>query len=68
MQEQSTRVVTISLPRLLLLDTGARTLVHILRVGRILSEGESYPKCPLVGCCLATKSLNLNITKWNGWS
>ena len=22
----------------------------------------------LVGCCLATKSLNLNITKWNGWT
>ena len=23
--------------------------------------------CVFVGCCLATKSLNLNNTKWNGW-
>ena len=23
--------------------------------------------CVFVGCCLATKSLNLNNTKWKGW-
>ena len=23
--------------------------------------------CMFVKCCLATKSLNLNNTKWNGW-
>ena len=34
----------------------------------------SYPLCQqpvcvcvFVGCCLATKSLNLNNTRWNGW-